>query len=81
MEFDDEGSSLKSVTDKRAIEATAAYSKEEAALITGTSYSTVHRAIEAGELRVARPNRRVVVLGSSLIEWLQPKQIRGRSSL
>lgn len=54
-----------------AIELAAIYSKVEAAHLTGTSYSTIHRAIEAGKLRVARLNRRVAIRGAALLAWVE----------
>ena len=54
-----------------SIEPQAIYSKDEAANLTGTSYSTIHRAIEAGKLRVARLNRRVAIRGEALLRWIE----------
>ena len=53
------------------IEDKAAYSKRDAGKITGTSESTIHRAIKARRLKAAFVGRRVVIRGAELLRWLQ----------
>lgn len=56
---------------KKPIEERAAYSKREAGRISGTSESTIHRAIKARRLKAAFIGRRVVIRGAALLRWLQ----------
>lgn len=56
---------------RKPIEERAAYSKREAGLISGTSESTIHRAIKARRLKAAFIGRRVVIRGAALLRWLQ----------
>ena len=57
---------------KRSINASAVYSRQEAAEILGVSLSTLKKLIDAGYLRVSRPTgvRRIFIQGSSIIEML-----------
>jgi len=53
------------------IEERAAYNKRSAAILTGTSESTIHRAIKARRLKAAFVGRRVVIRGAEILRWLQ----------
>jgi excisionase family DNA binding protein len=57
---------------KRTISTNAVYSRQEAADILGVSLSTLKKLIDAGYLRVSRPDgvRRVFIQGSSILEML-----------
>jgi len=55
----------------RPIEERGAYSKRAAGKITGTSESTIHRAIKSRQLKAAFVGRRVVIRGAELLRWLQ----------
>lgn len=52
----------------------AAYSKREAGLVTGTSESTIHRAIKKRRLKASFLGRRVVIRGEELLKWLSATQ-------
>lgn len=56
---------------KNEILPNAAYSKRDAGRISGTSESTIHRAIKARRLKAAFIGRRVVIRGAALLRWLQ----------
>ena len=58
---------------KRTISTNAVYSRQEAASILGVSLSTLKKLIDAGYLRVSRPDgvRRVFIQGSSILEMLR----------
>lgn len=56
---------------KQPIQEKAAYSKREAGQISGTSESTIHRAIKARRLKAAFIGRRVVIRGSELLRWME----------
>lgn len=56
---------------KQPIIEKAAYTKREAGELSGTSESTIHRAIKKGQLKAAFIGRRVVIRGAALLQWLQ----------
>lgn len=65
---------------KQTINANAVYSRQEAAEILGVSLSTLKKLIDAGYLRVSRPDgiRRVFIQGSSILEMLDETAVERR---
>ena len=59
-------------TKKPSIEASAVYSRQEAAEALGISLSTLKRLIKKGHLRVSKPSgmRRVFITGESILAML-----------
>ena len=66
--------SIPEPTIKSEILPNATYTKAEAGRVTGTSESTIHRAIKARRLKAAHLNRRVVIRGAELLKFIEKSE-------
>jgi Helix-turn-helix domain len=59
------------------IDPNAVYSDRSVAALLGVTIDALREAEKTGQLRHRRVGRRVLYLGSSLIEWLRARPIQG----